>query len=660
MQRITVSVALIAALPIVSAHGATQSFSRWLPLCEGSERAGGIALGDVDGDGDLDIVFANGQHLGQKDWVLSNDGRGSFYARRALARDALAGDAADPSYGVALGDVDGDGALDVVIANDVGAPSMVYRNDGRGNFTWLASLGTGGQPRRAVALGDLDQDGDLDAVLVGLGQDHIYFNENGRRWTEQILGSSRAAPMPGQAGRATATVLSDLDGDGDLDIVVPGRYEAENRIFMNDGKGGFSDIRRFGVGSEDAISVAVGDVDGDGDPDIVLGNWEQSHVVYANDGHAEFTRISTFGTGHEQTWAIALGDMDLDGDLDVVAGNVNVGFWGDDLNGDGSPDRFGRKARNVPSRVYVNDGYGRFVAGVAVTTGSEDTRPIAVGDVDRDGDLDVIMGNTCQPNYVFFNSLRVPKAPVLDSVLTETRQRWGRAAATGDKVTYSNFLSDDAIWVDFTGTVGNKASLSSASLLRATGGETDVRQYPSAAVILGERGGGVLRHVQVWLRDGDRWLMAATQEVRVGSRPITLSPPMTAPSPLPASSGTPNDLQAIQTTLRELEAGIKTRNVKSLATLTTPEFVAMSAIGQMQNRDDWMTRVIRDQALDINAGSIEANSTRIHGELGISNRIFRSEDQRRVAQTLAWVKRDGKWALSAIVNTLIEGSIDRR
>jgi hypothetical protein len=373
-----------------------QTFSRWSPLCDGVDHTAGIALGDLDGDGDLDAVFATGRHLAEKDWVFSNDGHGGFYGKRAL------GDAADPSYGVALGDLDGDGDLDAIIANDIGARSVVYRNDGRGHFTSLAGLGATGHPRRAVALGDFDKDGDLDIVLVGMSQDHLYFNDGaGRRWTERALGSRE-----GNVARATGVAVADLDADNDLDIVIPGRYEGDSLVYMNDGKGNFGETRQFGLGPDDPTSVAVGDVDGDGDPDIVTANWEQLHVVYVNDGRGRFSKSGTFGTGNEQAWAIVLGDIDLDGDLDAIVGNANVNYWNDDLDGDGRPDRFGQEARGISSRLYVNNGRGQFIASVSFGTGNDNTRPIAVGDIDRDGDLDVVMGNDCQPNYVFFNSIR--------------------------------------------------------------------------------------------------------------------------------------------------------------------------------------------------------------------------------------------------------------
>ena len=381
----------------------SQTFSQWTPLCDGLDQTASVALADIDGDRDLDLVVANGMHLAQADWVLLNDGHGMFYGRRPLG----GGIQPDPSYGVAVGDLDGDGALDLVIANDL-ALAPVYRNDGKGNFSQIALLGNylAPQPRRAVGLGDLDADGDLDVALVGLGQDHLYLNDGGgRRWTERVLGVRQA----GFATRATAVALADVDGDKDLDVVLPARGDVRSLILLNDGRGGFAETRFFDDGPEDTTSIAMADVDRDGDIDIVAANWEQPHAVYLNDGRGYFKKGATFGSGREQTWTVVLGDMDLDGDVDAVVGNVNIGFWNADLNADGRSEQFGRQARNEPSRVYINDGSGRFTSGSPLSSGTDNTRPLSLGDVDTDGDLDVVMGNTCQPNQIFFNPLRGPE-----------------------------------------------------------------------------------------------------------------------------------------------------------------------------------------------------------------------------------------------------------
>jgi hypothetical protein len=401
-----VALTAILATAMTARNGSQQlpEFSQWSALCQGIEHTASIALGDLDGDGDLDLVFGNGRHFREVDLVYSNDGRGTFYGKRPLGSEP------DATYGVALGDVDGDHALDVVVANDLGNRSVVYRNDRRGNFALLASLGSYpglfAHERRAVALGDLDNDGDLDAVLVGVSQDHIYLNEKqGQTWVERPFGSREAGVNP----RSTGVALGDIDGDGDLDIVLPGRYESRSFVYVNDGKAGFSEAREFGSAADDMTAVALADLNGDRALDIVGVHWQQPHSIFLNDGKGRFSAARRFGDGRDQAWSVAVADFDGDGDTDLVIGNSNIGYWTQDLNNDGRPDRGGNVKGPAPSRIYWNDGVGAVSGGPAVGVGSDDTRPIAVGDVDGDGDTDIVMGNDCQPNHVFFNPLRSPR-----------------------------------------------------------------------------------------------------------------------------------------------------------------------------------------------------------------------------------------------------------
>jgi hypothetical protein len=244
----------------------------------------------------------------------------------------------------------------------------------------------------AAALGDLDGDGDLDAYLAngrneGVVRDTVWFNDGTGRFDsceEQEL-----------EAETHAIVLGDLDSDGDLDAVID--LAGAATVAFNDGSGTFAYQRRH-LGVEDSgafiYAPASGDLDGDGDLDLVLGGCcgatgnepgEKSvlhsfNMVWLNDGHGRFQdtgqRLGVFGTV-----AVSLGDLDADGDLDIF--DANSSSIVEDAAG---PDR------NQPNCVWLNDGHGRFTDS-GQRLGSEESRAVALGDLDGDGDLDAFVAN---------------------------------------------------------------------------------------------------------------------------------------------------------------------------------------------------------------------------------------------------------------------------
>jgi PKD repeat protein len=258
-----------------------------------------VALGDLDCDGDLDAFVAD--YGPNQVWL--NEGSGVFTSGQSLGNTS--------SLGVALGYLDGDEHLDVFIANGDQQADEVWLNDGTGVFTLTQSLEDASS--EDVALGDLDGDGRTDALVVNTGANQVWLNDGSGVFTSgQSFGSG-----------GVALALGDLDGDGDLDALV--RETAASRVWLNDGTGAFS-LKQSLEGSDTfSWSLDLGDLDGDGDLDVFLANegddvWTFAHnEIWLNDGSGGFTCNQSMA--HATSTGVDLGDLDGDKDLDALIAN---------------------------------------------------------------------------------------------------------------------------------------------------------------------------------------------------------------------------------------------------------------------------------------------------------------------------------------------------
>jgi len=331
-----------------------------------------VALGDLDSDGDLDMVEGN---YFQANIVWLNNGSGTFNnSGQSLG--------AAETDSVALGDLDGDGDLDLV-EGVYGQGNTIWFNDGSANFT-DSGQSLGNAATMSVALGDLDGDGDLDLVSGNLYQGNsVWLNNGSGIFTDsgQTLGN----------WNTVSVALGDLDGDGDLDLAAGNFFDHANTIWLNDGNGTFSDTGQA-LGSLKTRSVALGDLDADGDLDLVTGEGGQGNTVWRNNGSAIFSDTGQ-SLDNLETWSVALGDLNGDGHLDLVAGNI-------------APPPPPEPEPGEANTVWLNEGGGTFINSGQLL-GHSDTRSVALGDLDDDGDIDLVTGNNYgQANRVYINSTK--------------------------------------------------------------------------------------------------------------------------------------------------------------------------------------------------------------------------------------------------------------
>jgi hypothetical protein len=347
-----------------------------------------LALGDLDNDGDLDVVLGNGGCLSYS--VVTNDG-GSLRRGRTVrvGREFV---------GTAVGDLDLDGDVDVVFS-DFENELQVGLNDGRGSFGTLQSFRVGRSPFQ-VALADLDNDGDLDAItadVVSTGLT-LFFNDG----SAVFGGRTRVRTALGPRGM----VVVDVDGDGDLDLATSNQSAGlEHRLSVHRGAGdGTFDRGDYYSASGVPNFLAAGDYDGDGLRDLVTVEQNQKASLFLNQGDGTFRRSTPI-------------------DLERTAVHV----ISTDLTGDGNLDLVTVAAMESLS-VVPGDGTGSFGAPVFFPLGSDPLYVVA-GDVDGDGVVDLVCNNHRGRSLSVF--LNRSAAPVSEDFLETicTAADFGKLAA---------------------------------------------------------------------------------------------------------------------------------------------------------------------------------------------------------------------------------------
>jgi len=276
-----------------------------------ADRTYSAAFSDLDGDGSLDLAMSTDRP--DKKVIYLNDGRGNFRPAGTFGRPEWS------TRYITVADLNGDKRPDIIVANrssnpEKPVPCFVCLNDGQGGFPSEIPLPT--QSATIIVAADLDGDGKIDLFVPHRdgGQSLIFWNDGSGKF------AAPPVPVGPKVSNARAAAAADIDGDGRVDLVI-GDAKTGLFIYRSEGRRMFAAPFAIGDKSGAPYSIAVMDLNRDGKPDLVVGRQEARGSVFFNQSSAGSLRFEdvSWGDGQGAVYGVALGDLDGDGWPDIAA-----------------------------------------------------------------------------------------------------------------------------------------------------------------------------------------------------------------------------------------------------------------------------------------------------------------------------------------------------
>jgi len=380
----------------------------------GGEYAYGVAVGDINGDGKLDLFVANfcadSTCASGGVAVFLGKGDGSFQPVVTYGSGGL------DSYSVAVGDVNEDGKPDLLVANYYSADGNYYSNgtvgvllgNGDGTFQAAVSYGSGGSGPVSLAVGDVNGDGKPDLLVANQCSNRNNSNSCTGLLTV-LLGSGdgkfQAAVSYASGGASPSSiVLADINGDEKPDVLISnqcarldGDCAGNISVLLGKGDGSFPAAINYGSGGQTPYSVAVADVNGDGKPDVVVANQCASSDctngtvgVLFGKGNSTFGRVVSYESGGYQASWVAVADVSGDGRPDLLVANQCASS---------------NNCANGTIGVLLQNADGSFQTAVSYPSGGYYAYSLGVSDVNGDGKPDLVVANQCATNSSCANGI---------------------------------------------------------------------------------------------------------------------------------------------------------------------------------------------------------------------------------------------------------------